>query len=74
MTLFSGDRCLFKYVLTTGLSTNLPAPLVGTFALPLDRSGIFGLFALIILNWKSYSIRSSNYYCVNCFLADTSPE
>ena len=69
VTLFCGDHCLFKYVFTTGMSTNLPVPLTDTLALPLDRSGIFGLFALTILNWKSYSIRSPNDYCVNCFVS-----
>ena len=68
VTLFSGDYCLFKSVFTTGLSTNLPVLLIDTFALLLDRPGIFGVFSLIILNWKSYSIHSSNYYCVNSFL------
>ena len=43
VTLFSGDHCLLKSVLTTGLSTNLPVPMTDIFALTLDRSGIFGL-------------------------------
>ena len=69
VNLFPVDHCLFKSVFTTGLSTNLPVPMIDTFALPLDRSGIFGLFAPIILNWKMYTIRSTYYYCVNCFVS-----
>ena len=38
------------HVFTTDLSSNLPVPLNDTFALHLNRSGIFGLFAMIIFH------------------------
>ena len=50
------------------MSTKLHVPLIDTLAVPLGRFGIFRLFAMIMLNLNSYSIRSSNYYCSCIFV------